>query len=253
VARVGTRPRMPLRAGGFKPPPYTDSGTRASVDATPTRMRAMLRRSGLLIVGVILVAGLTTTPAIAVSFGPIHRVSPPYAWNPRKSLVATPTKLLTIWATDCPPPSGRCADDNGPRMGVFLRRSPAARAKPDWSPARRLSPGTRQAERPSIASAGTTVIASYVTQRSYLHYRASDPRELWVRVRTDQGKAWRSPGRPWRRGWRVHYPRVAIGGGRLFAVWTASGSGDIRLAWSGDLGRHWSKATNSTCHTEPPQ
>ena len=211
----------------------------------------MLRRSGLLIVGVILVAGLTTTPAIAVSFGPIHRVSPPYAWNPGKSLVATPTKLLTIWATDCPPPSGRCADDNGPRMGVFLRRSPAARAKPDWSPARRLSPGTRQAERPSIASAGTTVIASYVTQRSYLHYRASDPRELWVRVSTDQGKTWRSPVRLSRRGRRVDYPRVAIGGGRLFAVWTASGSGDIRLAWSDDLGRHWSKAKIGSTTSTP--
>lgn len=203
------------------------------------------------VAGAIVVVGLTTSPASALSFGPAHRASPPYGWNPGKSLVATPTRLLTIWATDCPPPRRRCADDNGPRMGVFVRRSLSSKQRPDWSRAKRLSPGTRQAERPSIASEGSTVIAGYVTQRSYLHYRPKDPRRLFVRVSTNQGKTWRSPVPVSGRGGRVDYPRVAIGNGRLFAVWTASGSGDIRLAWSDDLGRHWSKATIGSTTSKP--
>ena len=201
--------------------------------------------------GALIAVGLTASPASALPFGPVHRASPPYGWNPGKSLVATPTKLITIWATDCPPPRGRCADDNGPRMGVFVRRSPSSKNRPDWSHAKRLSPGTRQAERPSIASDGSTVIASYVTQRSYLHYRPRDPRTLWVRVSTSSGKTWRSPARLSIKGGRVDYPRVAVGNGRVFAVWTASGSGDIRLAWSDDFGRHWSKETIGSTMSKP--
>jgi hypothetical protein len=211
-----------------------------------------MRRPALrTLVGAMLVFALFTTPASAIGFGPAHRASTRYGWNPGRSLVATGTRLLTIWATDCPPPRGRCADDNGPRMGVFVRRSPSSQVPPDWSSPKRLSPGTRQAERPSIASEGSTVIASYVTQRSYLHYRPSDSRTLWVRVSIDQGKRWRAPVRLSHKGGRVDYPRVAIGNGRLFAVWTSSDSGDIRLAWSDDLGRHWSKTTIATTTSKP--
>jgi hypothetical protein len=192
---------------------------------------------------------LAATPALAISFGHPHRASAPYGWNPGKSLVATPTRLVTIWASDCP--HGRCADDDGPRMGVFVRRAPSSTRRPDWSTTKRLSPATRQAERPSIASAGTTVIASYVTQRSYIHYRGRDPRTLFIRVSTDQGKTWRKPVRLSIRGGRVDYPRVAVGNDRLFAVWTSADSGDIRLAWSDDLGRHWSKTTIGTTTSKP--
>jgi hypothetical protein len=242
---------MPLRADGFKPSPYTDSGTRASVDATAARMRAMRGRALGTCLGAIISIGLAATPASALSFGPAHRASTRYSWNPGKSLVATPNRLLTIWATDCPPPLGRCADDDGPRMGVFVRRSWASKVPPDWSAPKRLSPGTIQAERPSIAAEGTTVIASYVRQRSYLHYHPLDPRSVWIRVSTDQGKTWRSPVRLSSPAGRVDYPRVAIGNGRLFAVWTGAGTGEIRFAWSDDLGRHWSKETIATTTSRP--
>jgi hypothetical protein len=210
------------------------------------RMRGPALRASLAAVAIVI---LSAAPASAIPFGPAHRASPPYSWNPGKSLVATPTRLLSIYATDCP--HGRCADDNGPRMGVFVRRSPSPKQRPDWSKAKRLSPSTRQAERPSIASEGSTVIASYVTQRSYLHYRPSAPRALWVRVSTDAGASWRSPVRLSGRGGRVDYPRVAAGGGRVFAVWTAAGSGDIRIAWSDDRGRHWSKHTIGSTTSKP--
>src|SRR5262249_51978318 len=35
----------------------------------------------------------------------------------------------------------------------------------------------------------------------------------------------------------------AVGGGRMFAVWTQADSGSIRLATSDDRGHHWSTAT----------
>jgi hypothetical protein len=200
-----------------------------------------------------IVVGVATAarPAAALSFGPPHRASAPFSWNPGKSLVATPTRLLTIWASDCPPPKGRCATDNGPRMGVFVRRSLASKHNPDWSAPKRLSPPTIQAERPSLASEGSTVIASYVKQRSYLHYRPRDGRVLWIRVSTDQGKSWRSPVRLTSGSGRVDYPRVAVGNGRLFVVWTGAGSGAIRLATSDDLGRHWSTSTVGTTRSKP--
>jgi len=186
-------------------------------------------------------------PAVAATdFGHARRISSPYAWNPGKSLVATTNKLLTIFASDCPPPSGRCADDNGPRMGVFVRRSPASSRAGDWGKPARISPSSVQAERPSIASHGKTVIASYVTQRSYLHYRPRAPRVLWIRVSLDQGRTWHRPVRISARTGRVDYPRVAVGGGRMFAVWTQADSGSIRMARSDDRGHHWHSSTIGT-------
>jgi hypothetical protein len=203
----------------------------------------MRGRATAALVVTIAVLTLAAPAKAAISFGRARRVSSPYAWNPGKSLAATSNRLLTIFASDCPPPSGRCADDNGPRMGVFIRRSPASSHAGDWSKPVRLSPSSVQAERPSIAAHGTTVVASYVTQRRYLHYRPRAPRVLWIRVSLDQGRTWHKPVRVSAHTGRVDYPRVAVGGGRLFAVWTQADSGSIRLAKSDDRGHHWSATT----------
>lgn len=204
-------------------------------------MRGRTTATLIAVIAVIAVVALAWPAAAATTFGRTRRISSPYAWNPGKSLAATPSRLLTIFASDCPPPSGRCADDNGPRMGVFVRRSPASSQAGQWGKPKRISPASVQAERPSIAAHGRTVIASYVTQRSYLHYRPAAPRVLWARVSLDQGLTWHAPVRLSPPKGRVDYPRVAIGGGRLFAVWTQADSGDIRLATSDDRGHHWSK------------
>lgn len=197
-------------------------------------------------VAVAIVAVLSfATPATAATtaFGHARRISAPNAWNPGKSLAATSNRLLAIFASDCPPPSGRCADNNGPRMGVFIRRSPASSQPGDWSKPVRISPSSVQAERPAIAARGTTVIASYVTQRRYLHYRPRAPRVLWIRVSLDQGRSWHKPVRVSGHTGRVDYPRVAVGGGRMFAVWTQADSGSIRMATSDDRGHRWRSAT----------
>ncbi len=206
----------------------------------------MRGRATATLVAVAAVLALATPATAATTFGKSRRISSPYAWNPGTSLAATSHKLLTIFATDCPPPSGKCADDNGPRMGVFVRRSPASSQAGDWSKPVRISPSSVQAERPSIATHGTTVIASYVTQKSYLHYRPRAPRVLWIRVSLDQGRTWHKPVRISAHTGRVDYPRVAVGGGRMFAVWTQSDSGSIRVATSDDRGHHWSASTIGT-------
>jgi hypothetical protein len=213
-------------------------------------MPPMVRRAMrvLLAAAVLLIPGL---PAAAVTFGPQRQVSGPYSWNPAKSLAASSSKLLAVWATDCPPPKHICAIDSGPHMGVFVRRSGAARTNPSWSAPTRLSRATTQAERPSIAAHGSTVIASWVTQRSYLHYRPARPRVLWVRVSTSEGKRWRPPVRITAPTGRVDYPRVAVGGGRLFVTWTNANTGDIRLAWSDDLGGSWTRIVVGTTTAHP--
>lgn len=202
----------------------------------------MRGRATVALLVTVAVFALAAPATGATSFGRARRISSPYAWNPGKSLAATSNKLLTIFASDCPPPSGRCADDNGPRMGVFVRRSRASRSG-DWKKPVRISPSSVQAERPSIAAHGTTVIASYVTQRSYLHYRPRAPRVLWVRISLDQGRTWHKPVRVSAHTGRVDYPRVAIGGGRMYAVWTQADSGSIRMATSDTRGRRWSGTT----------
>jgi hypothetical protein len=214
-------------------------------------MRGMIARGLRVLFATAVVLLAAALPAHAVAFGPERRVYGPYAWNPGKSLASTDTKLVAAWATDCPPPKGICATDSGPRMGVFVQRSPSAAKRPSWSTPLRVSPDTVQAERPSIAAEGTTVLASWVTQRSYAHYRASGPRVLWVRVSNSEGSRWRTPVRLSSPSGRVDYPRVAIGDGRLFAAWTNADTGTIRLAWSDDLGRSWTNLRIGSTTSQP--
>ena len=205
----------------------------------------------IVVAAVIAAVSAMTAPVFAATFGAPHRASARYAWNPGRSLVATDTKLLSIWASDCPPPLEKCASDDGPHVGVFVQRSPAGAVPPSWSKPLRLSPPSVHAERPSIAAHGATVIASWVTQRSYGRYRPGAPRVLWVRVSRNQGKTWKHARRLSPVNGRVDYPRVAIGGGRLFAVWTSADNGALRLAHSDDNGGHWAKATIAQTSSTP--
>ena len=96
---VGLEPTRPEGAGGFKPPPSTGSGTRASPDATPARMPRMRGRATVALLVTVAVFALAAPATGATSFGRARRISSPYAWNPGKSLAATSNKLLTIFAS----------------------------------------------------------------------------------------------------------------------------------------------------------
>jgi hypothetical protein len=173
----------------------------------------------------------------------LQRASAPFSWNPGKSLATAGGRLLSVWASDCPPPSGACATDRSPKMGVFVQRSPAGAVPATWGRPKRLSPRDLQAERPSIAAGGNVAVVGWVTQTSYLHYRPTARRQFWIRVSTDRGGTWRAPHRLTPLGGRVDYPRLAVQGDELFAVWTNANNGAIRFATSTNLGTSWTKRT----------
>lgn len=176
----------------------------------------------------------------------LQRASAPFSWNPGKSLATAGGRLLSVWASDCPPPSGACATDGSPSVGVFVLRSPGGAVPAVWSKPKRLSPRDVHAERPSIAADGNVAVAGWVTQTSYLHYDPGRRRAFWVRVSTDHGATWRAPHRLTPLAGRVDYPRLAVQGNELFAVWTNASNGAIRLAMSSNLGATWTKRTIGT-------
>jgi hypothetical protein len=201
-----------------------------------------------LIVGPLTLAIVITMAqaAAAVGFTPIQVAAAPYSWNPGKALATATGRLLSAWASDCPPPTGACATDRSPTMRVFVQRAPSGTVPADWGRPKRVSPKDAQAERTSLAADGDLVVVGWVTQRSYLHYDPTDPRRFWIRISRDRGKTWLPRRRMSLRFGRVDYPRVAVSDGSIYATWTNADTGDIRLARSPDAGRTWAQGTIGT-------
>lgn len=198
-------------------------------------------------VAVVLFLALSAaTPARAsIALTPIRRVSDPSSWTVGNALARSASFLHAVWATDCPPPTGACATDTGPHVGVFWRRS-AIGTPPVWGPAKRISPKREHAARPSVAAADGHVYVAWVTQRSYVKYRPADPRRLWIRVGGDQGGVWSPPVPLTAAGARVDYPVVAAAGDAVWVVWTNADDGAIKMASSPDAGAHWTTTTIGT-------
>ena len=208
-------------------------------------MRRMTDRARLVVTVVASVVLTLSSAGIARAVG-YTRIQPAgsrFSWNPGKSLVGANRRLVSAWASDCPPPKGACATDRSPTMRVFVQRAPARSVPARWGRPVRVSPQEAQAERVSLAADGDVVAVGWVTQTSYLHYRPAKPRVFWVRVSTDRGRHWRKPHRITARHGRVDYPRLAVTGRTIAAVWTNADSGEIRLAVSRDVGGTWSKGT----------
>lgn len=198
-------------------------------------------------VALILAAMFVPSASAAVAWGPDHPVGPPSVWNPGGSMVATADGLLVVWSSDCPPPHGRCATDNGPFMGVFAQRGGGGR----WSKPVRLSQSKQQAERASVAGSGASVLAGWVTQTSYRHYRPKAPRVFYVRRGSRSGAHWFPAARLSPAHGRVDYPTLAMTGSTAYAAWTMAGSGQIRLATSADRGKTWDIRTVGTTTARP--
>jgi len=131
-------------------------------------------------------------------------------------------------------------------MGVFVQRSPSGAVPAAWGKPKRVSPGDVQAERPSIAADGNLAVVGWVSQTSYLHYSPIARRSFWIRISTDHGATWRVRRRLSAFDGRVDYPRLAVDGHEIFAVWTNANTGAIRFATTKDLGATWSKRTVAT-------
>ena len=187
-----------------------------------------------------------TPPALATTFGGAQRAGAPSSWNPGKALAATDRFLLSAWASDCPPPKGKCATDHKPKMGVFVQRAPVTGVPAAWRPPLRVSQPAHQAQRASLAAEGMIAAVGWVSQTSYLHYAPAARRVFWLRLSGDGGLTWRAAAQLSAVDGRVDYPRIAVSEGRIYAVWTNAGTGDIRLAISDDLGATWTKRTVGT-------
>jgi hypothetical protein len=203
----------------------------------PAALRRVLRTVALAL-GVVAASAL---PALALTGA--KPVSPPASWTDGNALGRSSGYLQAVWASDCPPPSGRCATDRGPYMGVFWRRASIANPTGWGKVLRRLSQPHLQAARPALAADGNDVYVAWVTQGSYLHYHPGAPRIVWLRVSRNQGATWTAPVRLSTAGSRADYPVVAASGTHAWVVWTAAMSGQIRMAHTADVGAHWSTRT----------
>lgn len=215
------------------------------------------RRYGaaLAIMASLLISLGATSASAGATWSEPRTAAAPFSWSPGKALASSSAFVLSAWASDCPPPKGACATNQGPRMGVFVQRARSDTVGLKWSNPRRVSPGNVQAERATIAARGTRVIAGWVTQTKVTGYQPGARRAFWVRRSRDQGKHWGAPIRLSAAKGRVDYPRVALAGGRAFAVWTDAKTGNIRLATSTDGGAHWSTKTigSTNAHAGRPR
>jgi hypothetical protein len=201
---------------------------------------AALMASALLVSMLLVTAAATARAAVVLT--PTRRVSGPTSWSVGNAIGRSNGYLHTVWASDCPPPKGACATDQGPYVGVFWQRSPVIR-QPAWGKAKRISRAGTHAVRPSVAASGTHVYVAWVTQASYLKYRPRAPRRVWIRVGSQQGSSWASPVALTGADSRVDYPVVAASGDAVWVVWTAADSGAIRMASSPDAGATWTTVT----------
>jgi hypothetical protein len=182
--------------------------------------------------------------ADAQTLGPTSAVSSPSAWTVGNGLAETTDFLQTAWASDCPPPSMACATDRGPFMGVFWQRHPLLAGS--WSAPRRVSFSNKQAARPAIGASGTNVYVAWVSQTSYLNYRPSAPRVVWIRSSSNEGVTWRVPVQLSFVSARADFPVIASSGDSVWVVWTNTDSGQIRMASSTNAGVTWSITTIGT-------
>ncbi len=203
-------------------------------------MRAVRRASVVLLT--MFAVALNAVEAQA-DWTPIKPASAPSSWNPGKSLAATDRFVLAAWANDCPPPSGRCATNGRPKMGVFVQRARSNARRLPWSAPRRVSPKGVHAERATLAADGARAIVGWVTQTRYRGFRPAARRVFWIRRSGNEGRAWGARIRLSNLRGRVDYPRVAVAGPRAYAVWTDADDGRIRFALSTNAGRTWDRTT----------
>jgi hypothetical protein len=201
----------------------------------------VVRRASVVVLAMLTVS-LTAMDARA-DWTPIKPASAPSSWNTGKALAATDGFVLSAWANDCPPPSGRCATNGQPKMGVFVQRARSNVRRLRWSTPRRMSPKGVHAERTTLAADGPRAIVGWVTQTRYRGFRPAAKRVFWIRRSGNEGKAWGARIRLSNPQGRVDYPRVALEGSRAYAVWTDADDGRIRFAMSTDAGRSWTRTT----------
>ena len=217
---------------GRRPPP----GAHAPARATVRRRRPPGPGARTLAILATALAGSLPVPAAAAPTWGEPRTVAEFAWTDGRTAVAAGGALHVLYVTDLTPKG--FARDGGPYQGVFhVSSTDGGRS---WSTPLRVSQPDRHAFRPALASDGTTLVAAWLTQRSYERYDPAQPRVLFVR--TGSGAAWGRVARLSPKRGRVDRPSTAASEGRVYVVWTDAGAGRVRLARSADGGETWRRA-----------
>ncbi len=186
-------------------------------------------------------------PVSAVAWG-TTRSATAYSWNNGQSLARTAsgatTYLHATYTTDRV--SGAWADDNGPYVGVYYVRTTNAGAT--FTTPVRLNPSTQRGSRGSVAASGHYVFATWVSTSSWLAYKGTAPRALYIRRNTNHGASgsWGSAVRLTSASGRVDYPTIAAAGSNVYIAYTDSATGSVRLLISRNLASTWSSVTLGT-------
>jgi hypothetical protein len=170
---------------------------------------------------VVIVAA--TAHATLSAWGPKADIPRPYSWNYGNALESTGSggafRLTDVFVSDATAPQAVFATSS--HDGVT------------WSRVRRLSGTDVNAENPTIAAAGGTLIAGWMTGFSP-YDPAGAPRRVQVAVSADRGTSWGPPKSLSPRAEAVDYPvvaagRTSFGPTNLYAVWVDAGSGRVRF------------------------
>jgi hypothetical protein len=129
-------------------------------------------------------------------------------------------------------------DWNEPAVVLYTRSSDGV----TWSKPKKVS-GAANAEGSSLATAGNTVIAGWMTGYSW-YDDDGVPRRLQVNVSTDKGANWGGVTNLTSSSGKVDYPIVAAsvinGHENVYAAWIDSNSGKVKFRQSTDGGATWS-------------
>ncbi|MEX0984298.1 MAG: sialidase family protein [Actinomycetota bacterium] len=182
----------------------------------------------------VLVVALAGAALAVVAYGPREPIKGNYAYNYSNSMDFTGTpgaagfRLHEAFVTDGAEPAQ-----------VSYTKSADGTS---WSKPKKLS-GSDNAEGSSLATAGTTVIAGWMTGYSYYDPDGAN-RRVQVRVSTDSGGTWGSVKNLSSGTGMVDYPIVAaaeIGGTtNVYAAWVDSNTCKVRFRQSSNGGGTWS-------------
>ncbi len=175
------------------------------------------------VLGVGLIVATAAASFAAISWGPQAGLPRPYSWNYGNALDATGTpgsarfRLTDVFVSDATTPQAAFATSS--HDGVA------------WTTPKRLSTRDVNAENPTVAAAGSKLVAGWMTGFSP-YDRIGAPRRIQVAVSSDRGTTWGDPKSLSPRGGAIDYPvvgaaKTTFGPVNLYAVWVDAETGKV--------------------------
>ena len=207
-------------------------------------------RAGIAAVAMVALAGsaLATATWGSAPGAASGRVGANYTWNDGPPMAAKlGNNLIAVYDTDyivCGGVLQSTFDGSGCYLGAYAMTSGDSGAT--WAKPKRLNPGTKHAERATIAAGSDMACAAYMTQTKYYlphfvnNFDPSAVRTTYVRCTAD-GKTWltaiKLPGQT--TTGRGDYPYMAAAGTNFYLTMTNSATGAISLWKSANDGVTW--------------